>query len=92
MWRKVKGEMVKVPQDVIKSIQENNSSLQEEIASLNEEIDEKGIVTLKLLEEATKQNSEIRRLEKATEGLANVRKPINKVGSRQQRRQMATFR
>lgn len=86
------SEMVKVPQDVIKSMKEENALLQDEIASLNNEIKEKGKVIFKLLEDGIKQKTAIERLEMATEGLANKGKPINEVGSRQKRRQMATFR
>ena len=86
------SEMVKVPQDVIKSMKEENALLQDEIATLNNEIEEKGKVIVKLLEDGIKQKTAIKRLEMATEGLANKGKPINEVGSRQKRRQMATFR
>lgn len=86
------SEMVKVPQDVIKSMKEENALLQDEIATLNNEIEEKGKVIVKLLEDGIKQKTAIKRLEMATEGLANKGKPINEVGSRQKRRQMANFK
>ena len=86
------NEMVKVPQDVIQSMKEENALLQDEIASLNNDIEEKGKVIIKLLEDGIKQKTAIERLEVATEGLANKGKPINEVGSRQKRRQIATFR
>ena len=84
--------MVKVPQDVIKSMKKENALLQDEIATLNNEIEEKGKVIVKLLEDGIKQKTAIKRLEMATEGLANKGKPIHEVGSRQKRRQMASFR
>ena len=86
------SEMVKVPQDVIKSMKEENALLHDEIATLNNEIEEKGKVIVKLLEDGIKQKTAIKSLEMATEGLANKDKPINEVGSRQKRRQLATFR
>lgn len=73
-------------------MKEENALLQDEIASLNKVIEEKGKVIFKLLEDGIKQKTAIEKLEMATEGLANKGKPINEVGSRQKRRQMATFR